>query len=410
MARRNDPTDEELLTAIKTFERTGSKTSAATELGIARTTLSSRLDLAARRGFMGFSPVLEGFRLARTTTVYDKNGEVTREYVQQKPDLGEEFEVPEGHEVKGVSALVDGKGNVLQQWVKTRQGQNHLDIIEAIKSAFVDFKPASPRKPPGAARSELLNLIPCNDWHINLLVWGREAGENWDLQKAERVIGEGIVDAIQRSPSAARSIVLGGGDLLHADTNENRTAKSGNILEADGRHQKALEVACRLKVRTIDAALGISSEVIVRILKGNHDEYSSVAVAYFLLAYYRNEPRVTVDVDPSLFFWFRHGQTMLGATHGHSVKLQDMPQIMAHRKAEEWGATKHRYIHGFHVHHKSKFVTEGGGCIAESHQAPIPKDAWHDGAGYNAGRSFQTITYHQDHGEVSRVSVVVNPS
>jgi len=30
----------------------------------------------------------------------------------------------------------------------------------------------------------------------------------------------------------------------------------------------------------------------VRILKGNHDEHAAVAVSYFLLAWYRNEPRV----------------------------------------------------------------------------------------------------------------------
>jgi hypothetical protein len=53
-----------------------------------------------------------------------------------------------------------------------------------------------------------------------------------------------------------------------------------------------LEVAERLMVLTIDCALANNSFVIVRLLKGNHDEQSTVTVAHFLKAYYQNEPRV----------------------------------------------------------------------------------------------------------------------
>ena len=63
----------------------------------------------------------------------------------------------------------------------------------------------------------------------------------------------------------------------------------------------------------------LHKRVRVRILKGNHDEHAAVAVAYFLLGYYRNEPRVTVDVDPSLFWWHRFGRVLLGATHGRAI-------------------------------------------------------------------------------------------
>jgi hypothetical protein len=89
------------------------------------------------------------------------------------------------------------------------------------------------------------------------------------------------------------------------------------------------------------------------------------------------------------------------------VKLKDMASIMAHRRAADWGATKFRYVHGFHIHHQSKFATEGGGVISESHQAPIPQDAWHYGAGFLSGRSVQTIQYHRDFGEVGRVRVAI---
>ena len=378
------------------------QSAAALALGIARETLQRSLRQAAERGLLGTAPVLPGFRISQATST--PHGD----FVQQKPEHGAEFEVPAGHKVKGVSALVDADGREIIKWVKTTEQPSAIDLVETLKAAFLDYEPAAePAPAPVFVADDLLTLVPANDWHINLLTWARETGQNWDLKIAEPTIGNAIEDAINRSPPAGKAIVLGGGDLVHADTNDNRTAMSGNVLEADGRHQKGLEVAQRLMVRTIDAAVRQNGEVLVRILKGNHDEYSSVAIAYFLAAWYRNEPRVTVDVDASLFFWHRFGKVMLGATHGHTVKLKDMASIMAHRRAADWGATKFRYVHGFHIHHQSKFATEGGGVISESHQAPIPQDAWHYGAGFLSGRSVQTIQYHRDFGEVGRVRVAI---
>ena len=165
--------------------------------------------------------------------------------------------------------------------------------------------------------------------------------------------------------------------------------------------------ACRFFVKTIDLALQKFPNVTVRVLAGNHDNHTSYAIAYFLLAWYRNEIRVEIDADASIFWWHKFGKVMLGAAHGHTVKMKDMPQVMAVRRPEDWGQTKHRYVHGFHIHHQSKFVSEGGGVICESHQAPVAQDAWHFGEGFLSNRSMQSITYHKEHGEVSRNRVAV---
>lgn len=396
--------------ADATIERTvaerpkhDSNVAAAEALGISEKTVRRHLALAAERGMLSLDPVMPGFAI-KSVASKTAGGH----WVKQTKAAGEEYETPPNMVIGKRSVLTDSAGRVMLTWNKEdKAASNALDTIETLKHAFDDVVPAKPKPSPTAAAADLLTLVPCNDWHLNLLAWEREVGENWDLRIAEEKIGGSIEDAIDRSPKSAVGVVLGGGDLVHADNNENRTAKSGNVLDADGRHQKALETACRLKVRTIDAALRRNDDVIVRILPGNHDEYTSVAVAYFLLAYYRNEPRVTVDVDASLFWWYVWGRVMLGATHGHTVKAGDMAQIMAHRRAEEWGSTKFRYVHVFHVHHKSKYVTEGGGVITETHQAPVPQDFWHYGAGFLSGRSVQTISYHKDYGEVSRARVAI---
>lgn len=398
--------DELAQEAVAAYRAAGNIAShAAKAIGVASETFKCRLKVAAQRGMLlNHPPAMPGFEVSKVTTTPSGAKHIT-----QRPEHGEVFEMPKTHRLGKLTVNRDADGRIIQDWIRAEVDTVTLDTaIDTLKSAFTEYEGrVEPIAPPVAPSEKLLTLIPCNDWHVRLLTWSRETGENWDLKIAERVIGSGIEDAIARSPSSDAAIVLGGGDLLHADTDQNRTEKSNNVLDADGRHQKGIEVAQRLKVRTIDAALRNNQRVIVRILKGNHDEYSSVAIAFFLLAWYRNEPRVTVDVDASLYFWHRFGNVLLGATHGHTVKLKDMAQIMAHRRAEDWGRTKFRYVHGFHIHHKSQFVTEGGGVISESHQAPIPQDAWHYGAGFLSGRSLQTITYHHDFGEISRVRVAM---
>ena len=202
--------------------------------------------------------------------------------------------------------------------------------------------------------------------------------------------------------------MLGGGDLLHTDNSENRTARSGNALQVDGRWPKVLMAACRLMVRTVELCLARHRHVTVRILPGNHDENSAVAVAYFLAAWFRAESHVTVDLDPSLFWWFRWGKALLGARHGHTVKAEKVASIMAHRRAADWGQTRHRYVHTFHLHHTAKLATEGEGVITEVHRSPVPQDAWHFGSGFQSGRSIPIITYHQRRGEYGRSVVPID--
>ena len=395
--------NEDLAARVAAYKEHGSERKACNALGISKTALHKSLVKAASLGLMGTAPVLPGYEIK---TVSSKSADGA--WVKQGKAAGEVFETPAGHSIKGVSALVDADGRVIQAWHKTRAEPSAIDIAETLKAAFDGWTPAAPPAVrPSAFRDDLLNLVPCNDWHVGMFAWNRETDQNWDLKRSEADIGDGIEDAISRSPAAGTAIVLGGGDLTHADNNENRTARSNNVLDVDGRHQKVVGTAGRLMVRTVDAALRRNDRVIIRNLKGNHDEETAPSIAWFLAAWYRNEPRVAVDLDQSLFFYHQIGLVMLAATHGHAAKLKDMPQIMAHRRPEMWGATRYRYAHGFHVHHQSKYASEGGGVIMESHQAPIPQDAWHFGSGFLSGRSLQTISYHREAGEMARVRVAM---
>ena len=392
--------DDDLREAVELVNLHGGISQAARAADMPRSSFSHRYRMAAAKGLMGFAPVLPGFQIKKTSVQLGPDGEKQKEWIQQHPEPGEPFAVPDGHVVRGVSALVDRDDRVINKWVKTKVDGDSVDWVEVFKTAFAEYEGRAAAIPaPTLYDPDFLNLFPANDWHINMLAWRREVGENWDLHIAERVIGDAIDACVSRTRSGGIGIVLGGGDLMHNDDNTNRTAKSHNVLDADGRHAKGIEVAQRLKVRMIDRVLETHNRVVVRVLAGNHDEQSSTAIAHFLKAWYRNEPRIEVDTDQSLYWYYQFGKVMLAATHGHTVKLKDMPSIMAHRRPEIWGDTKFRYAHGFHIHHKEKIATEGEGVICESHQAPIPQDGWHYGCGYLSGRSVKSITYHKDLGE-----------
>lgn len=393
--------DPWLVAAISSYHAADKKMRAAARMaGVSYATFYGRVKAAQRLGVLPIGLNMVGYEPVEVVT----DGSGNPMTVRQKPEPGPVFVPPPDYAMGMTTLNIDGEGRVKQAWPRWMPGaEAKLKLIEHCRHAFDDY--VSPHRPisvPAYADSDFANLIPVNDWHLRLLIWKRDAGSNWDLKIAEPIIGDAIVTCIKRARPAGLGIVLGGGDILHADDNRNRTNKSDNVLDCDGRHGKGIEVAERLTVLTIDTALEHHSHVIVRFLPGNHDEETTILLARIIKAYYRNEPRITVDLDESLFWFHKFGNVMLAATHGHTIPVWDLPSIMAHREPQMWGETTLRYAHGFHVHHKSKYKQKLadviGGVACETHDAPIPPDWWHYGQGYMSGRTVKVVTYHRQLG------------
>ena len=316
--------------------------------------------------------------------------------------------IPDGFEISKVSSFVVN-GEATGQWIQTKPGrQDPTEYVRELEEAFKAFKPAAkPVKAPKLSYDDHLTLYPWADPHFGLMVWGSEASENWDLKIGVDTIRETFRQVVARTAPTKQAILLVGGDTLHADNNLNRTPQSGHALQVDGRHQKVILTACETIVANVEVIRQNHERVEVVVIPGNHDETSAYPIAMFLHAWYRNEPNVKVDLSPGLFRFREFGKVMIGTTHGHAAKAKDMPGIMAAREPEMWGRTRHRFVHTFHVHHSSKMVSEGGGCIAETHQIIAPQDAWHYGAGFLSGRSMQSICYDRERGEVARTRVAV---
>jgi hypothetical protein len=310
---------------------------------------------------------------------------------------------PTGHTIKGVSTLYGADGSIAAQWVKTRSDEPSLDdITEAVRAAFDGYQGKSPLVPvPEQTDADIATVVPLADLHIGLLAWHRETGGDWDLTIAQTILKATTARLMAATTPSSTCVILGLGDLLHSDGYDPVTARSKNQLDVDGRWPKVLRVAVELIIYAVDVALAKHANVLVRLLPGNHDLQSAIAVALALSLYYANNPRVTVDDDPSYFWWWSWGTALLGATHGDRAKMADLPLIMAARNPEAWGRAKHRHILTGHIHKQTGI--EVSGVTVESFRTPVAPDAWHHGMGYGAGRSMTAITLHKTDGEIGRV-------
>jgi hypothetical protein len=99
-------------------------------------------------------------------------------------------EAPPGYVLRGVSTLRDDKGQVVQQWVKTKV--DHEQRMQVLREALEDVVSSARRlkplpAPKGRVEQDLLSAYPLPDAHIGLLAWAQETGADFDLRIAERV-------------------------------------------------------------------------------------------------------------------------------------------------------------------------------------------------------------------------------
>lgn len=311
---------------------------------------------------------------------------------------------PEGFHLRGVSTLLDGAGQPVMQWVKTAKDaeQQRLDaLLEAIKSLPDSFREAhEPTPAPEHCAEDLLCLYPIGDPHLGMHAWGEETGADYDLKIAARLHVEAIRKLVALAPAAKQALIVSLGDFFHADNNLARTERSGNPLDTDSRFAKVLRVGVHTLKAMIDIALEKHESVRVIIEVGNHDSQASAMLALAIDAFYDSDPRVTVDTSPERFHWYRFGKNLIGTTHGDGPKPEQLPMIMAHDKAEDWGQTRHRRWLVGHIHQEK--VREFPGCKVEWFRTLASRDAWSHGEGYRSDRDMRVDVLHREYGVVTR--------
>lgn len=313
--------------------------------------------------------------------------------------------VPNSFIARGVSTLYNFEGGVTSQWVKaTLDDVKYQELLKEVTKAFSEtIKKEKPVIAPGHTEEALLNLYPITDFHIGSKSWSEECGDDWDLKIAEDLLVRWFSTAIQQSPNAKVGCLAILGDFCHIDGLEAITPTGKNLLDSDTRFQLIVRVAIRSLRRIISILLQKHETLNVIIAEGNHDIASSVWLREMLSSLYTDEPRITVNDSPDIFYCYEHGDTSLFIHHGHRVKFDSIDDVMVSKFREVFGRTKYSYAHMGHYHHAR--LKESNLMVVEQHRTLTAKDSYSSRSGYSSGRDAKVITYHKDFGEVCRVTI-----
>lgn len=279
-------------------------------------------------------------------------------------------------------------------------------LLERLKQ---EAPPPRPRRVPRSTGGLLVFGI--HDPHIGKLAWGPETGyENYDLDIAKRVFTNAVDDilaSVSHLEIEQATLVIGS-DLFHSDDDRNRTY-SGTPLDCDGRHAKVFAEVCDLLAKTIEK-LSDAFPVYCPLVPGNHDATVSGYAAHVLKAWFNNSSGVEIDNRPTMRKYQQWGCNLLGFTHGHDIKLDSLPLVMATEVPEMWAKSRVREWQVGHYHRakETRYLTldENTGVRLRINASLCSVDSWHSQKLFvGARRAAEGHVYDHEQGYILTTSV-----
>ena len=311
---------------------------------------------------------------------------------------------PTGYIIKGRSTLYDAAGNIKQEWVKTQLEKEELlnQLHEAVEGIIEPCNGVVPFiKEPKRLNKDLLTVYPIADPHVGMYAWAEESGADQSTELVVEWLNKAQGRLVAAAPSSETCLIANLGDYFHADSVENKTMRSGNVLDIDSRWAKVLRLGVQAYRDLIKMALTKHKTVVVKSVIGNHDDHSNVMLAMAMELAFENNPRVIIDIPINPYNYYQFGKVLLGMVH--QGKPEKLPSIMAEDRRKEWGECLYCHWLTGHIHHKSAY--EFSGCTVESFRTLAAKDAWTNRSGYRSRRDMQNIVYHKEYGEAERFRV-----
>lgn len=313
--------------------------------------------------------------------------------------------VPDPFIVRGISTYYNAEGKASGQWVKSRIEDTKLQEMmrQAIDAMKEDIPRLSALPAPPLSNDNLLNCYVITDYHLGMLSWDEETGENWDVAIAEKLVIKWMEQAIAQSPNADTAVFAQLSDFLHFDGMDAVTPASKHLLDVDTRFAKLVRSAIRVLRTVIDMLLAKHQKLHIIMADANHDPVSQIWLREWFSVLYENEPRVTVDKSPNPYNAYEFGNVALFFHHGHKRKVANVSEVFAGQFREMFGRTKYAYAHMGHMHHLD--IKENNLMIVEQHRTLAPGDAYSARGGWLSGRDAKVISYDRRYGEVSRLTI-----
>ena len=312
--------------------------------------------------------------------------------------------------IKGESILYNADGEIRAKWIKTSAVEKAR--FDALKAAIENIaskleggnlKLDIPKTTVAKTSKDELTVYPMGDMHIGLFSWAAETGEDYDLNIAKKYSIEAYSKLINSAPNTETAMLINLGDFFHIDNYDGKTIKSGNQLDFDTRWPKVLETGLLIMIDIINMLLRKHNKIIIRNVAGNHDPHSTIFLNAYIKAWFGSDDRIIVEDKPSAFWFYKWGKNLIGSTHGDTVKMDNLPEIMAADASHWWSDTEFRYWYIGHVHHSQK--KEYRTCMVESFGTLAAKDSWHTASGYRSQRQIKFKVLHKKFGETQEGTV-----
>lgn len=238
----------------------------------------------------------------------------------------------EGFTAHNATVQVNGKGQIVQAWVKQALDDGQWDgLLQAIHENVEPIR-IEPKTGDGIGMLE----IPLYDMHLPL------SDHTESIRQLLGIIG--------RQKWAEVNIVLGQ-DLFHNDDLRGRTSSGRQIEKVD--IPSAWETAKEIWYSVIELSLEMSEKVNLIYSKGNHDESLGWAFVQMLKDHY---PQLNVDdrlKQRKCIFW---QNCFIGLTHGNyqRSKANDLRGQFTIEFPQEFSQSTVREIHAGHLHHETE--------------------------------------------------------
>lgn len=414
--------------AVRALSTTGTVSKAAVKLGIPRTTLQTRIGIAAKRGLTkGVNlPVQSKTKWevednedkgtktiwsidSRVHTVADaiKKGEIDLNIWEVSRSIVNSWEV--GMKLGRTDIKVQPLWQV-KLWLNRKVPKIYTDASDSLIKRMSKHAPKYPKITRTKNNDPHMLEVSVFDLHFGKLAWERETGTNYDMKIAERMYRESIKGLVDRVKSFSIEKVLFpiGQDFFHID-NPTKTTVNGTVQDVDVRYTKLFETGTMACVNAIDYLRNVA-DVKVLYVPGNHDRTAAWHMAAFLSAWYRNDSHVQIDTAPTTRKYEQYGINLIGFTHGDEEPHRDLPTIMASEVPQKWADAKCREWHLGHFHKKKETRHVTGDSFGPVHVRVLPSlsgtDAWHYRKGYTQGmRAAEAYLWSRKEGYVGHFNV-----
>jgi hypothetical protein len=229
------------------------------------------------------------------------------------------------------------------------------EIEEHFKDLSARYAPSLQIRTNKITASNKMLEVPIVDLHYGKKAYAFEVGEAVDTDMIEKRFINVIDDIIDRvkGQDFEKIIFPIGNDFFNSDTIENTTTR-GTRQDNDLRWQEMFLKGVELLIKAIDK-LSTLAPVEVFYVAGNHDKMASYYATHYLNAWYRNDGRVQVSIDPQIRKYIEYGNCLIGFSHGNEEgkRINSLMQIEA---SNAWGKTKFREWHLGHLHHMQRFA------------------------------------------------------